>query len=270
MEYRVRTQFANTLIASTLIVSTLIVSALVVIALGIAASFVTSTYIAADAYEGRNKFDHRQNQTITVKGSTRKRVRSDRAVWAIIVRGEGEDLSTAFEVLESGVDRVQDFLKSNGFAPDQVGLGAISTTTRFARDAKGNRTDEVTGYRLERRFGVRTSDVNLVARTAGKVTQLLKDSVFVISQSPEYTYTKLAPLKIDLMAAASSDARARAEKIAASSACNLGELRQARMGVLQITAPDSTEVSSYGMYDTYTIDKDIRAVVTATFGIEAS
>ncbi|GJM26269.1 MAG: hypothetical protein DHS20C16_26840 [Phycisphaerae bacterium] len=260
MEYRVRIQFA----------SAIVVSALVVIALGIAASFVTSTYIAADAYQGRNEFDHRQNQTITVKGSTRRRVRSDRAVWTIVVKGEGEDLKSAFEVLDSGIGRVRDFLDKNGFSPNQVGLGAISTTTKYARNAKGNRTDEVTGYRLERRFGVTTADVNLVARAAGKVTQLLKEGVFVISQAPEYTYTKLAPLKIDLMAAASSDARSRAEKIASSTECNLGELRDARMGVLQITAPDSTEVSSYGMYDTYTIDKDVRAVVTATFGIEAS
>ncbi len=255
MEYRVRIQFAT---------------AIVVIALGIAASFVTSTYIAAEAYEGRNKFDHRQNQTITVKGSTRHRVRSDRAVWTIVVKGEGEDLQSAFEVLDSGVERVRSFLTSNGFTRSQVGLGAISTTTKYARDSKGNRTDEVTGYRLERRFGIRTSDVNLVARAAGKVTQLLKEGVFVISQSPEYTYTELAPLKIELMAKASSDARDRAEKIAASTKSKLGELRDARMGVLQITAPDSTDVSSYGIYDTYTIEKDVRAVVTATFGIEAS
>ncbi len=255
MEYRVRIQFAT---------------AIVVIALGIAASFVTSTYIAAEAYEGRNKFDHHQNQTITVKGSTRHRVRSDRAVWAIVVKGEGEDLQSAFEVLDSGVERVRSFLNTNGFAANQFGLGAISTTTKYARDAKGNRTDEVTGYRLERRFGVRTSDVNLVARAAGNVTQLLKEGVFVISQSPEYTYTKLAPLKIELMAKASADAHDRAENIAASTESKLGELRDARMGVLQITAPDSTDVSSYGIYDTYTIDKDVRAVVTATFGIEAS
>ncbi|NOX59759.1 MAG: SIMPL domain-containing protein [Planctomycetes bacterium] len=259
MEYRVRIQFA----------SAVVVCAIVVIALGVAASVVTSTYIAADAYTGRSEFDHRQTQSITVKGSTRRRVRSDRAVWSIVVRGEGESLVAAFEVLDSGVERVREFLTKNGFPSNQVGLGAISTTTRFARDEKGNRTDEVTGYALQRKFGVTTADVNLVAKAAGRVTQLIKEGVFVISQSPKYTYTKLAPLKIDLMAAASSDARSRAEKIALSTQCNLGELREARMGVLQITAPHSTEVSSYGMYDTYTIEKDVRAVVTATFGIEA-
>ena len=40
-----------------------------------------------------------------------------------------------------------------------------------------------------------------------------------------------------------------------------------RMGVLQITRPNSTDVSSYGIYDTSTIEKDVSVVVTTTFGL---
>jgi hypothetical protein len=40
------------------------------------------------------------------------------------------------------------------------------------------------------------------------------------------------------------------------------------MGVFQITAPYSTEVSDYGMYDTSTIDKQITAIVKASFEIK--
>jgi hypothetical protein len=40
------------------------------------------------------------------------------------------------------------------------------------------------------------------------------------------------------------------------------------MGVLQITQPNSTEVAGYGLYDTSTIDKDVTAVVTVTFGVD--
>jgi hypothetical protein len=40
------------------------------------------------------------------------------------------------------------------------------------------------------------------------------------------------------------------------------------MGVIQITQPDSTDVASYGRYDTSTIDKDVSVVVTLTLGIE--
>jgi hypothetical protein len=40
------------------------------------------------------------------------------------------------------------------------------------------------------------------------------------------------------------------------------------MGVLQITAPDSTEVSDSGIFDTGTIDKDMTAVVNISFAVD--
>lgn len=44
-------------------------------------------------------------------------------------------------------------------------------------------------------------------------------------------------------------------------------VRNARMGVLQIVRPELTEVSSGGIYDTSTIEKDVTAVVSLTFGL---
>jgi len=41
------------------------------------------------------------------------------------------------------------------------------------------------------------------------------------------------------------------------------------VGVMQITRPESTDVSDEGIYDTSTIDKDVRAVVTLTLGLAA-
>ena len=40
------------------------------------------------------------------------------------------------------------------------------------------------------------------------------------------------------------------------------------MGVFQITAPNSRDVSDYGVYDTQTIDKDITSVVSVSFAVE--
>ncbi|HRI54143.1 MAG TPA: SIMPL domain-containing protein, partial [Pseudomonadota bacterium] len=71
-----------------------------------------------------------------------------------------------------------------------------------------------------------------------------------------------------ILGEATKDARTRADEIAANSGCSIGEVRQAQMGVIQITQPDSTEVSGYGRYDTSTIDKDVSVVVSLTLGIE--
>ena len=78
------------------------------------------------------------------------------------------------------------------------------------------------------------------------------DGVNVASQHPEYYYTKAADLKVQLLGAATKDARARADEIAANSGSRVTEVRRAQMGIVQITQPNSTDVSAGGMYDTTT------------------
>ena len=48
---------------------------------------------------------------------------------------------------------------------------------------------------------------------------------------------------------------------------SIGSVKSAKMGVLQITAADSTDVSDYGTYDTSTIEKDMTAVVNVSFAV---
>jgi hypothetical protein len=253
MEYRVRLNLAT---------------AALVVALGVGVSVVTSTVVAARAYAQRGAQAVAVGRDITVKGSTRKRVVSDRAVWNIRVRGDGTELKTAFEVLEAGVVRVRAFLAERGFDDGHVGVGAIDTDMSYARDEKGNVTSQVVGYTLSRIFQVTTADVERVARAAGEVTALIREGVLVMSMAPEFYFAKLPELRIELMGLAAKDARARADEIAANAGCRVGEVRSASMGVLQVTQPNSTEVSGYGVYDTGTIEKDVTAVVTLVLGVE--
>jgi uncharacterized protein len=254
MEYRVRLSLASTAI---------------ILVAGIAASVITSTIVAARAYRSRAEVASRSERTIVVKGSARKHIRSDQAVWQIRVEGENRDLKLAFKTLEDGAQRVRTFLTQQKFAETEIGLGAIGTDVHYVKTDKGQDTREVASYTLSRTFYVQTKAVDRVSQAAGLVTQLIQEGVLVFSQAPEYFYADPAPLKVELMGAASKDARTRAEEIARSAECRLGPVRAAAMGVLQITQPFSTEVSAEGIYDKSTIEKDAQAVVTATFQIEA-
>ena len=80
--------------------------------------------------------------------------------------------------------------------------------------------------------------------------------------------TKLAELKIQMLAEASKDAHTRAEQIATQAKSRLGSLLTARMGVMQINPANSSEVSAEGNNDKTSLDKDVLAVVSATFGVE--
>ena len=48
---------------------------------------------------------------------------------------------------------------------------------------------------------------------------------------------------------------------------HLGKLRSVDVGVFQVTSPNSTEVTDYGVYDTSTVDKDVTAVVNVSFAL---
>ena len=255
MEYRVR--IMNVL------------SVAVVVALAVGASLVTSTIVAARAYQARATQQADSAREIMVKGHARLRVRSDRGVWSISVSGDGSDLAAAYAVLESSTANVQQFLQQQGFAPGEIELSAIDTATHFAKDQGGRDTLEVAGYTLSRQFTVTSGDVDRIAAAAGEVTALLKQNVRVVSSRPQYLFTQVNDLKVKVLGEAASDARTRAEQIAANSACRIGEVRQINQGVIQITRPDSTEVSGYGIYDTNTIEKDVSVVVTVTLGVDS-
>ena len=48
----------------------------------------------------------------------------------------------------------------------------------------------------------------------------------------------------------------------------VGKVKSMKMGVFQITAPDSTNVADYGINDTSTIDKKVTAVANVVFKVK--
>ena len=99
-------------------------------------------------------------------------------------------------------------------------------------------------------------------------TALVEQGVLLTTEKPKYIYTKVAEEKIEMLADATKDARARAERIAAQGGGRLSRLHSADMGVFQITPINNSETTWDGVNDTTSVDKTITAVVTATFTLE--
>lgn len=212
-----------------------------------------------------------QEQTVTVTGSARKRIKSDLVVWKAAVAYQAPQLSEAYQALSSGVPKVKAYLVSKGIPAEQITISSITTTTlqSKARNEEGEEmaTGEITGYSLKQELEVRSTDVDKIARVARESTELINQGILLESMPPEYLYTKLGDLKIEMLGEAAKDAKVRAEQIATSTGSRIGDVRSAKMGVMQITAADSNEVSDYGMNDTTSVDKDITAVVNVSFSV---
>jgi hypothetical protein len=125
-----------------------------------------------------------------------------------------------------------------------------------------------TGYRIRQNIEVRSADVDAVPKLASDAVRLLDQGVTLASDGMEFIYTKAGEAKIEMMGEAAKDARARAEQIAAQGGRTIKELRNARMGVVQINPRYSSATSSEGNNDTSALEKTLTTTVTATFSMQ--
>jgi hypothetical protein len=230
----------------------------------LAIALVLSSIVGAWAYT-RNK---NAEQVVTVTGSARKRIKSDLVIWKAAVSYQAPQLSDAYKSLSDNIPRVKQYLLSKGIAENQITISAISSSTLTGKDSDGNDTGAITGYSLRQEIEVRSTEVEKIAKIAREATELINQGILLESMSPEYHYTKLGDLKIEMLGEAAKDAQVRAKQIASSTGSSIGNVRSARMGVMQITPADSNEVSDSGMNDTSSLEKDITAVVNVSFAVD--
>lgn len=234
----------------------------------LAVALVLSSVIGAWAFT-RAKANE---QTVTVTGSARKRIKSDLIVWRANVTYQSAEMGEAYRALKERVPRVKDYLVSKGVPEGEIVVSSVSTQTLHESAGEGEEgggaEGSITGYRLSQSLEVRSMDVDKITTISRQVTELIEQGIFLESTAPEYHYTKLGDLKIQMLAEAAKDAKLRAQQIASSTGSSVGDVRSARMGVLQITPADSNAVSDYGMNDTTALEKDITAVVNVSFAVD--
>lgn len=71
-----------------------------------------------------------------------------------------------------------------------------------------------------------------------------------------------------LLKLATEDAKVKAESMASSTGRSIGSLRAGRMGVVQVLAKNSVDVSDYGSYDLSSPEKDVFVTVNVTFELK--
>jgi len=226
----------------------------------IAASFILS--------QGFLKLMKIQKEVISVTGSAQKDIKSDYAVWQGIFSRRGPGLEDAYENLKADLKQVKACLAEQGVTESELLVSQISTKKLYRKNEKGNDTNEIEAYILSQTAEVRSGDADKVARLSRESTELIQKGIEFESQQPEYFYTKLDELKVEMLAKATENARQRALRMAEATGNRIGVMRQARMGVFQITPLNSTEVSDWGINDTTSLEKKVTAVVNVTFAIE--
>lgn len=233
------------------------------VSLILAIGLIVTAFIIANTW----RYVSRSNVTVTVTGSASKDIKSDYAIWRASYSNEGATLQDAYSKLKVTDEKVKNYLMSKGFTQDQIVMSAINTTTNYVNDQQGIPTSQVSGYSLTKNFSIESKDVEKMDKISREATELINEGVEINSPTPEFLYTKIGDLKVEMIGLAAADAKVRAEQIANSTNNSIGEVRSSKMGVIQINAKNSTEVSDYGVNNTSSIDKTITVVVNMSFSI---
>jgi Uncharacterized protein conserved in bacteria len=205
--------------------------------------------------------------TITVTGSAKKQIKSDFVVWNGSFSARSPELTAAYRQLKESQDKVRSCLMNKGIAEKDLIFSSISTVINYVMTPNGQPTNQIESYQLSQQVEIRSQDVDGITALSREVTELINQGVEFQSNPPQYFYTKLADLKVEMLSLATKDAFTRAKQIAGNAGSSIGALRSAQMGVFQITPLYSNEVSDYGINDTSSLEKEITAVVNCKFEV---
>ncbi|MFZ1519734.1 MAG: SIMPL domain-containing protein [Ignavibacteriaceae bacterium] len=230
----------------------------------IGVSFIIGVVFFTNAW----KSSQSANQTINVTGSAKKEIVSDLGFLRGTISVQSSTSESAFAELNRQKPILISYLEQKGFSKDKIEFNTISSYPVYEMNDQGYQTGRINGYVYSQRIEIQSTDVSKIKELSLDITSLIEKGVSFNVEQPEYHYTKMSDLKIEIQAAAAKDAMIRAQKIAEATDRDLGPMRSARMGVLQITPKFSNAISDYGINDLSSIEKEIIGVVNASFEIE--
>lgn len=209
--------------------------------------------------------------TVQVKGYAERPIVSEKGTWSGQIHTTHANLTEAYKELDRNRRKTQEILLQEGFKPAVILWGSVERQELMKPTPDGKaETNEVERYVLTQTVEVNAGDVSKLTALRSKIDDLNLQGFDVSTKSIKFYYPsdKLDKLKVALLAEATKSARERADQFAVNSNCKLGKLMNARQGVFQVTALNSSDVGDYGTYDTEHVEKVVKIVVTMTYGIE--
>ena len=231
-------------------------------------TMIVSILIVTHNFKNRS----RNNDTINVTGLGRMDFKSDLIVWNGQFGRNDKILESAYKALKHDKELVEFFLVEQGVKKEEIVFSSVDIEHVYKNiyNKEGEYIgQEFTHFELRQEIEIESKEVEKIEEVSRSITELINEGIAFYSSSPQYYYTKLAELKLDLIEAATKDARLRAEKIVENAKTEIGDLYDAKMGVFQIIEQNSSEEHSWGgTFNTSAKMKTATITMKLTFGID--
>jgi hypothetical protein len=214
-----------------------------------------------------------ESRTVTVKGLVEKEVKADQAIWRLSLRRASEDLKDAQAKISADREAVMAFLQKQGFKSAEITREPTRTVDKLAREFNPGPGGDRLRYVVTSSVVVKTGSVDQVRSALSATDELLKAGVLLDGDreggaaNPRYVVSTFNDLRPQLLAEATKNARATAQQFAADSGAQVGKIRSANQGMIQIFGADGQDESG-PFSPTSTPVKRIRVVSTFEFELK--
>lgn len=179
---------------------------------------------------------------LTVKGLSEREVKADLAIWPIRCEVAAEDLTALKAEMERARTLVRAYLTEQGINADEIAHG-LPTISDRADERIQSGHEELTRYKAVVVLVVRSAKVDVVKKAIQGADSLLGSGVALVrneyGEKPEFLFTDLGAVKPAMIAEATANARTAAEKFAQDSRAQVGTIRRAYQGVMEIEDRDA-------------------------------
>lgn len=205
---------------------------------------------------------------ITVTGSASKIVQSDSGVLDFEIMAKEKTRKISHSKVQSQIPAVKKYLISKGIEEKDINIKTPHGYNTYRMLPNGNTSNEIDYYNYYQPISVKSNDVEKIKSLSLDITNLMNEGIDIDVNTPEYYYSKLSDLKVELLKEATTDAKQRASAMLKSTHNRTGKIQSVKMGVFQITSANSTDVSDGGILDTSSIEKKVTAVANVVFKIK--
>lgn len=231
--------------------------------------------IAAAVLGGKFK-NFREGGVITVKGVAEAQYNATVGEWRVSTSVWGATHSEALQKVRQNERHIESFLRSQGFSEKEITKYNVNISQHYEsyEDERGRYKTEKKGFDGSLTFYIRTKDLNKINESHAKLQEMESSYEGISAGDPSFYLENLETIKRNLISQATQDAKLRAEEFAKNNGSSVGSLKSASQGTFNISAANALEnedsSSDYygGYYDSSTIEKKVRLVVTIQYNIE--
>ncbi len=236
---------------------------------------VATGAILANGFKKRNA----TQDSITVVGLGTKLFTSDEILFSGSFAAKAMNAKEAYAIISADKEKVKNFFLSKGFNANEITFSGVDfeksyRTITIESNNNETKTEQIFDGYIAKQSIVLSCKKNLelmkrIEDVADKTSELVNSGIEFNPNTIQYTYSDLPSLKHDLIEKATQDAKERAKKIVSNANGEIGKLKNASMGVFQITGQGSVEEDSYGgNNDIYSKQKSARITVRLEYELE--